>query len=230
MEERFYAQSRSTVATFFTKVFGWMGLGLGITTLVAFSVATSPKAVGMIFGSSAVLFVLMALQLGLVFGLSWKLMSMRASTALSMFLLYTAVSGLTLSSVLLVYTGASVLSAFIVAVGMFFAMAIYGAFTKTDLSPLGFFLSMALFGLLIALILNMFFSNQTFDLMTGIVGAIIFALFTAFDVQRLQRFAQQARIDDESGNRLAVIGALMLYLDFVNLLLNLLRIMGKKNR
>ena len=229
MEERFYAQSRSTVASFFTKVFGWMGLGLGITTLVALAVATSPKAVGMIFGSGLMLFVLAFVQLGLVFALSWKISSMKASTALSMFLVYTAISGLTLSSVLLVYTGASVLSAFIVAVGMFFAMAIYGAFTKTDLSPLGFFLYMALFGLVIASVLHLFFSNQTFDLATGVVGTIVFALFTAFDVQRLQTFAQQSYSDVESSNRIAVIGALMLYLDFVNLLLYLLKIMGKKN-
>ncbi len=228
MEERFYAQSRSAVGSFFAKVFGWMGLGLGITTLVAFAVATSPKAISLVFGSSFVLILLVIAQLALVAGLSWRINKMSVSTALGMFFLYTALSGMTLSSVLLIYTSASLLSAFVVAVGMFAAMAVYGSVTKTDLTPMGTFLSMSLFGLIIALVINMFVRSQTFDLMTAIIGAIIFALFTAFDIQRLKAFAQQSQLHSEEGNRIAVIGALMLYLDFINLLLSLIRIMGKQ--
>ncbi|KKT02129.1 MAG: hypothetical protein UV79_C0002G0013 [candidate division TM6 bacterium GW2011_GWF2_43_17] len=229
MEERYYAQSRSAVATFFSRVFGWMTLGVGLTTVAAFMVATSPAAIKMIFGSGLFLTLIILAQFALVIGLSAGINRMSFSTALGMFLLYSGLMGLTLSSVLLVYTSVSILSALAVAVGMFGAMALYGVVTKADLTPVGSFLYMSLFGLIIAMLINLFVHSAAFDLMTGIFGAIIFAGLTAFDMQRLKSFAVSAQSNgSEALDRLALIGALMLYLDFVNLFLSLLRVMGKQ--
>ncbi len=228
MEERYYAQSSSAVSTFFTRVFGWMTLGLGLTTLFAFMVASSPAAIKTIFGSGLFLGLIIVAQFALVIGLSAGINRMSFSTALSMFLLYSGLMGLTLSSVLLVYTTVSLLSALAVAVGMFGAMALYGVFTKADLTPIGSFLFMSLFGLIIALVINLFVQSAAFDLATGIFGAIIFAGLTAFDMQRLKNFALSTQRDSEAAERVALLGALMLYLDFVNLFLSLLRIMGRQ--
>lgn len=228
MEERFYAQSRSVISSFFSRVFGWMTLGLGITAIVAFMVVTSPAAIKTIFGSGFFLFLVVAAQFGLVIGLSAGINRMSFSTALSMFLLYSGLMGLTLSSVLLVYTTVSLVSALLVAVGMFGAMALYGFFTRADLTPLGSFFTMVLFGLIIALVINMFFHSQVFDLITAVVGTVLFAGLTAYDMQRLKSFAIEAQNNSLGLERMAVMGALMLYLDFVNLFLSLLRIMGKQ--
>ncbi len=228
MEERYYARSGTAVSSFFSRVFSWMTLGLGLTALTSFMVVTSPAAMKMILGSGLMMGAIFIAQLALVIGLSAGIQRMSFSTALGMFLLYSGLMGLTLSVIFLVYTSASILSALLVAVGMFGAMALYGVSTKADLTPLGTFLYMSLFGLIIAMLINLFLHSVAFDLATGIFGAIIFAGLTAVDMQRLKTFALSAQVDAESSQKLALIGALMLYLDFINLFLSLLRIMGKQ--
>jgi FtsH-binding integral membrane protein len=209
---------------FMAAVYRWMTFGLGLTALVAFSVATSETALRLILGNRLVFFGLILAQLGLVVALSAAATRLSAATAGGLFLLYSALNGVTLSVVLLVYTGASVAMAFVSTAGTFAAMSIYATVTRRDLSSWGSFLFMGLIGVVIASVVNMFLHSSMVTFVVSCMSVVVFTGLTAYDTQKLRAFA---RAGGGSG-AMAVNGALALYLDFVNLFLALLRLFGRR--
>jgi FtsH-binding integral membrane protein len=209
---------------FMAAVYRWMTFGLALTALVAFSVATSETALRLILGNRLVFFGLILAQLGLVIALSAAATRLSAATAGGLFLLYSALNGVTLSVVLLVYTGASVALAFVSTAGTFAAMSIYATVTRRDLSSWGSFLFMGLIGVIIASLVNMFLHSSMVTFVVSCMSVVVFTGLTAYDTQKLRAFA---RAGGGSG-AMAVNGALALYLDFVNLFLALLRLFGRR--
>jgi FtsH-binding integral membrane protein len=207
---------------FMASVYRWMTLGLGLTALVAFSVATSESALSLILGNRLVFFGLILAELGLVIALSAAATRMSAATAGGLFLLYSALNGATLSVVLLVYTGASVALAFVSTAGTFAAMSVYATVTRKDLSSWGSFLFMGLIGVVIASVVNIFLKSSMVTFVVSCMSVVVFTGLTAYDTQKLRAFA---RAGGGTG-ALAVNGALSLYLDFINLFLALLRLFG----
>ena len=209
---------------FMAAVYRWMTFGLALTALVAFSVATSETALRLILGNRLVFFGLILAQLGLVIALSAAATRLSAATAGGLFLLYSALNGVTLSVVLLVYTGASVAMAFVSTAGTFAAMSIYATVTRRDLSSWGSFLFMGLIGVVIASVVNIFLHSSMVTFVVSCMSVVVFTGLTAYDTQKLRAFA---RAGGGSG-AMAVNGALALYLDFVNLFLALLRLFGRR--
>ena len=209
---------------FMAAVYRWMTFGLALTALVAFSVATSETALRLILGNRLVFFGLILAQLGHVIALSAAATRLSAATAGGLFLLYSALNGVTLSVVLLVYTGASVAMAFVSTAGTFAAMSIYATVTRRDLSSWGSFLFMGLIGVIIASLVNMFLHSSMVTFVVSCMSVVVFTGLTAYDTQKLRAFA---RAGGGSG-AMAVNGALALYLDFVNLFLALLRLFGRR--
>ncbi len=208
-------------------VYNWMVVGLGISGLTAYFTANSPAVLNLIFGNSFTMILLIVAELGMVYAISGGVRNLRASTATTLFMLFSFVNGLTLSAVLLAYTYESIATTFLVTAGTFGATSLFGYVTKKDLSSMGNFLFMALIGLIIASVVNMFLSSSTMGWIITYVGILIFVGLTAYDTQKIKRLnATVSPADGESYGRLALIGALMLYLDFVNLFLLLLRVMG----
>jgi FtsH-binding integral membrane protein len=216
-------------STLLQQVYGWMAGGLALTGLVAWYVAQSPALINLVFGNRAVFFGLIIFELGLVFGLSWGLTRMTASMAVGAFLLYAAVNGITMAAIFLVYTSESIASTFLVTGGTFAAMSIYGYTTKRDLSSWGNLLFMGLIGLIIASVVNIFLQSNALGWVVTYAGILIFVGLTAYDTQKIKEMS--ARIDARDGEnfqKMAIMGALRLYLDFINLFLYLLRILGKR--
>ena len=209
---------------FFRSVYGWMFAGLMTTALAAFAVVQSVTMQQLILGSGLWI-VLMLVELGLVFFLSFRIMKMSAGTASFVFLAYSLLNGLTLSAVFLIYTQGSVVNAFIGAAGMFGGMAIYGAVTKRDLTSWGSFFMMGLMGVLLMMVINIFMHSSAISFTIGVVGIFVFLGLTAYDNQKLKAYAHA---DGGMRDNLAIIGALALYLDFVNLFLMLLRLFGRR--
>jgi FtsH-binding integral membrane protein len=209
---------------FMAAVYRWMTFGLALTALVAFSVATSETALRLILGNRLVFFGLILAQLGLVIALSAAATRLSAATAGGLFLLYSALTGVTLSVVLLAYTGASVALAFVSTAGTFAAMSIYATVTRRDLSSWGSFLMMGLIGVIIASVVNIFLHSSMVTFVVSCMSVVVFTGLTAYDTQKLRAFA---RAGGASG-AMAVNGALALYLDFVNLFLALLRLFGRR--
>jgi FtsH-binding integral membrane protein len=207
------------------RVYAWMTAGLLVTGAVAMFVAGNDALMAAIFGNSFVFFGLIIAELALVWILSANIGRMSVATATGMFLGYSALNGLTMAAIFWVYTSASIASTFFVTAGTFGAMSAYGYLTKRDLSGMGNFLFMALIGLIIASVVNMFWANSTLYWIITYAGVLIFVALTAYDTQKIKRLA--AQVSDETGaGRVAVMGALTLYLDFINLFLFLLRILG----
>lgn len=213
---------------FVARVYRWMGLGLGVTAAVAIVIANSPAAVDLIFGTKYLVLGLIIAQFGLVLGIGSATRSSSAVLATTLFIAYAALLGVTMSAVLLVYTAASVGSTFGVAGGMFGAMSIYGWVTKRDLTSIGSFLIMGLVGLIIASIVNIFLASPAIYWLLTYAGVAIFLGLTAWDTQKIKNLSTQVDPDSAQGNSLAIHGALMLYMDFVNLFLFLLRIFGRR--
>ncbi len=201
----------------------WMSVGLGITGLVAWLVANSPAALGLVLGNRWAFYGLMAVELGLVF--AFTAVARRASTAVAaaMFFAYAAVNGLTFSLIFVVYTSASIASTFLVSAGAFAGLSVFGAVTHRDLSGVGRFALFALIGLIIASVVNIFLASSALLWLTTFAGVAIFAALTAYDTQKLKALYAAG----ETGN-LALRGALMLYLDFINMFLFLLRLFGRR--
>lgn len=214
------------VSAFLRSVYGWMFLGLAITAVTATFVAGSPSLVEALVANRLLFFGLIAAELGLVFYISARVASLAPSTAAALFIVYSALNGVTLSLVLLAYTGASVATAFFVSAGMFGALAIYGTTTQRSLAGWGSFLFMGLVGVVLASIVGLFWQNDTMSFVISIVGVIVFTGLTAYDAQRLKAMALQ--LPDGQVGGYAVSGALSLYLDFINLFLSLLRLMGNR--
>ena len=218
------AISDERVGAFLAKVYGWMFTGLLVTAITAFAVASSPKLVEFVFDDRMVFWVIVIAQLGLVFYLSARVNSMQPTTAAALFVLYSALVGVTTSLILLVFTGASIVQTFIITAGMFGAMAIFGTVTKRNLAGLGQFMFMGLIGLVLASIVGIFWHNDALHFVISIVGVIVFTGLTAWDAQRLKQMA--VALPDGRAGAFAVVGALSLYLDFINLFFFLLRFMG----
>jgi FtsH-binding integral membrane protein len=215
------------VVRFFNAVYAWMAVGLAVTASVAWVVSSHWSSFAAVFSSGAVL-VIFLLELALVIVISRAIRKVNASLATALFVLYAALNGLLLSSIFIVYTLPSVVGAFGACAAMFAVMSVYGMFTKTDLTTMGKILFMALIGLIVASIINMFWANSMLYWIVSYAGVIIFAGLTAYDTQRLKVIAVSAQGDAALSARLSVTGALILYLDFINMFLFLLRFMGKR--
>ena len=209
---------------FLSQAFLWMFVGLLVTAGVAFFVQSNERLLS--FAASNV-FVLIIAQLALVFAISLGINRIGATVALGLFFVYAASLGLTIGLIVTAYTGASVATAFLSASAMFGAAAIYGHVTKRSLAGLGGILFMGLIGLIVASVLNLFLANDTVSWVISIVGVVLFTALTAYDVQRIQN--GDLAIATGSMEKAAVLGALHLYLDFVNLFLFMLRLFGNRN-
>ena len=212
------------VSAFLGRVYGWMFLGLLVTTGTAFVVASSPLLIETLILNRILFWGLVFGQLGLVFWLSAKVESMSPTTAAVLFMIYSAAVGITTSVILLVYTTASLVSTFMVTAGMFGALALFGTFTKRSLAGVGQFMFMGLIGLILAMIVNIFWANDALSFVISVVGVLVFTGLTAWDAQRLKEMA--VALPDGRVGAYAVVGALSLYLDFINLFFFLLRFMG----
>lgn len=211
------------------KVYVCMTLALIITGVTAFGVANSPGVINAIYSNSAVMWGLIIAELALVIGISAAINRLSLATATLLFVLYSAINGVVLSSIFLVYTTSSIASVFFITAGTFAVMAFVGYTTKADLTSLGKILLMALIGLIIASLVNVFFLKSTgFDLIISYVGVLIFVGLTAYDSQKIKQMLMMAPDAGESSQKLALLGALSLYLDFINLFIYLLRILGKR--
>lgn len=213
---------------FIRNVYNWMGLGLATTAVVSLFTASSPAMLTLIFGNQLVFFGLIIAELGLVMALSAGINRMQASTAVLMFFIYSALNGMTLSVIFLAYTRASIASTFFVTAGTFGAMSLYGYTTRRDLTSWGSFLFMGLVGIVLASLVNMFLGSESIYWVVTYCGIIIFVGLTAYDTQKIKAMASQGYMDGDMARKGAVIGALQLYLDFINLFLMLLRIFGRR--
>ncbi|WP_276912262.1 Bax inhibitor-1/YccA family protein [Hallella colorans] len=211
------------------KVYVWMTMALAITGICAYGVATSPNIMQMIYGNSMTIWVLFIVELGLVFYTTARIQKLSLTTATTLFIIYSALNGVTLSGIFMVYSMTSIAKVFFITAGTFAAMALYGYFTKTDLSKIGNILFMALIGLIIATVVNLFLKSAMFDLILCYIGVGIFVGLTAWDSQKIKHMLAMQVDMSESAQKIALMGALSLYLDFINLFLYLLRIFGNRN-
>ena len=218
-----------TLVQFFNAVYAWMATGVALSAVVAWWVSTQPQLMTRIFRGPA-LFVLIIVELGLVVAISGAINKISAGVATALFLLYAALNGLTLSGIFLAYTGASLAMTFAVTAGTFGAMSVYGFVTKRDLTRYGSLLFMALIGLIIATVVNIFWANQILYWAINYLGVLIFVGLTAYDSQMLRVIAVQTADNTAMAARMAIVGALKLYLDFINLFLFMLRIMGNRRQ
>jgi len=202
--------------------FNWMALGLLITALVSFFVASNPSLIKM-FLTSGMFYVLILAELGLVFFISARIMKLDPSTALSMFFIYSALNGVTMASIFIVYTSSSIATTFMVTAAMFGVMAFLGKNTNKDLSNMGNIMFMGLIGIIIASVVNIFLKSPAVYWLITYAGVVVFCGLTAWDVQKIRAMEQHMPGNEK---RIAIFGALTLYLDFINLFLMLLRILG----
>jgi FtsH-binding integral membrane protein len=216
------------VNNFVRSVYNWMAIGLGLTGVVAFAVANSPTMLQLVYGNQMLFFGLIIAELVLVFTLSARVRKMQASTATGLFLLYAGLNGITLAFVFIVFTASSIASTFFVCAATFVACSIYGWTTKRDLTSVGSFLFMGLIGIIIASVVNMFVKSTAVAMIVSYVGVLVFVGLTAWDTQKLKNMAMSQPEGLEAGviRKGAIIGALSLYLDFINLFLMLLHILG----
>jgi uncharacterized protein len=231
MDNGVYARRDRAAAmqtSFVARVYNWMGLGLATTAVVSLFTASSPLLLNFIFGNQFVFFGLIIAELGLVVALSAAIGRLQATTAALMFFLYSALNGLTLSAIFLAYTSASIANTFFVTAGTFGVMSLYGYATKRDLTSWGSFLFMGLIGIILASLVNIFLKSEAIYWVITYAGVIVFVGLTAYDTQQIKALALQGFGDEETERKGAVIGALRLYLDFVNLFLMLLNIFGRR--
>jgi FtsH-binding integral membrane protein len=216
------------VNNFVRSVYNWMAIGLALTGFMAFYVSNSETMLRLIFGNPFVFFALILGELGLVFFIAGRIDRMSAGTATSLFVLYSALNGVTISFIFLAYARASIVSTFFICAGTFIGCSIYGWTTKKDLTSWGGFLMMGLIGIIIASLVNMFIRSSGMSMVISYIGVIVFVGLTAYDTQKLKNMAltQPADMDGAVIRKGAILGALSLYLDFINLFLMLLRIFG----
>ena len=210
------------------KVYTWMTLALVLTGLTAYGVATSPGIMMALYSNSALMWGLVIAEFALVIGISAAINRLSLATATLMFVAYSVINGAMLSSIFMIYTAASIASVFFITAATFAVMALIGYTTKTDLTSVGKLLFMALIGLVIATIVNMFIGSSTMTMICSYVGVLIFVGLTAYDSQKIKHMLLQAPDAGESSQKLALLGALTLYLDFINLFIYLLRIFGDR--
>jgi FtsH-binding integral membrane protein len=213
---------------FFVKVYSWMSLALIITGIVAVWTASNPGIIGILTENTWLFFALIIIEFILVGYLAGWIAKMSAQTAIFVFILYSILNGFTLSFIFLIYTADSIASTFFVTAGTFAIMSLYGYFTKSDLTKLGNILLMGLVGLIIASAVNLFFQNETLYWITTYAGILIFTGLIAYDTQKIKKLNIIGDEGTDDDKKEAIIGALTLYLDFINLFIKLLRIMGRR--
>ena len=227
MESAFGRTETAFFQTFLQRVFTWMVLGLALTGIVAGVIGSSDSLLTSLTNSPGIFLAVIVAQLGLVLAISFGINRMSATTATVLFFVYAATVGVTFALVFEMYTAQSIFTTFLITAGMFAVLAFIGATTQRDLSKLGTILIAALVGLIIATIVNIFVASSALYWVTTYAGVLIFAGLTAYDMQKLQKFGE-ASPGGEAESRAAVLGALALYLDFINLFLFLLRIFGTR--
>ena len=216
------------VAGVMRKVYGKMTLGLLATAVTSFLILSSPALLSALFSSAATMWILFALEIGMVIYLSARIDKLSTGAAAALFYIYSILNGVTLTPIFLVYTGASIATTFAITAGTFGAMTLFGYVTRQDLSKVGSFLFMALLGLIVCIVVNMFMHSSTMDLLISGAGVLIFVGLTAWDTQAIKRSC--AETDPTMVGKLATMGALSLYLDFINLFLYLLRLLNSRRR
>jgi FtsH-binding integral membrane protein len=218
------AREQPLVSDALWATYRWMAAGLGITGLVAMFVASSPAALELVLGNRMVFYLLLFAQLGLVF--AFNTIAMRASTAAvaGAFFVYAALTGATLSVIFLVYTASSIGTVFFITAGSFFGLSLVGLVTKRDLGVVGRFAIFALIGLILASIVNIFFESTGLHFLISVAGVLIFAGLTAYDTQKLKQIFASGQVHAN----MPLVGALTLYLDFINMFLFLLRLFGRR--
>jgi hypothetical protein len=229
--EQIFTPAKTDVSSLFlAKVFNWMAIGLGLTGLTAFMTSNSEAALTLIFGNRLVFFGLIFGELGLVMYPSARIQKLSAQTATTLFVVYSILNGVTLSAILLAYTATSVASTFFITAGMFMAMAVYGTVTKKDLTGMGAFLFMGLIGMIIASVVNIFLGSPMVSWIVSAVGVLVFTGLTAYDVQKISRIGAGGIMENGATaiRKGAIMGALALYLDFINLFLSLLHLLGNR--
>jgi uncharacterized protein len=210
------------------RVFGLMAGALTITGLTSFVLFMNPAIFAQIFKNGLVVFSIIMAQLAIVIALAGFIQRMNTATALVWYFMYSVLVGVSCSAILYQYQLSSIATTFFICAGTFATVALYGYLTNSDLSNWGSIATMGLFGLIIALLINIFLQNQTLDLILSFVGVAVFTVLTAVDVQRIKMLGYDTLRRPEDTTRIAIIGALSLYLDFINLFLMLLRIFGRK--
>ncbi len=222
------SRAESVSNTLMRKAFTWMALALAITGITSYMVADSETLISLILGNRFVFYGLLIAEFALVIGISAAIQKISFSTAVMLYVLYSVVNGITLSSIFLVYTAESITSVFFITAGTFAVMAFLGYTTKTDLTSFGKILLMALVGMILATIVNMFIGSTGFARILNYAGVLIFVGLTAYDTQKLKNLFAKADGLSEGWQKIAILGALTLYLDFINLFLKLLSLFGKK--
>ncbi len=218
--------SAERVGLFLRAVYGWMCGGLAVTALMAYLIASSPALVVAVATNQLIFWGLVIAELGIVFYLSTRVTRLAPATASMLFMLYSALTGITISFVLLAYTGQSVFATFVVTAGMFGGLALYGTVTSRNLQGMGQFLFMGLIGVVLASVVGMFWHSSGLQFVISFIGVIVFTGLTAYDAQRLRNMALS--MPDGQTETYAIVGALALYLDFINLFLFLLQFMGSR--
>ena len=211
------------------KVYVWMTLALVITGFTAYYVAHSTSFVYTLMSSSGLMWGLIIAELALVIGLSAAIHKLSLTVATLMFVVYSIINGLTLSFIFFAYTESSIAQVFFITAGTFGAMALIGYTTKTDLTSLGKYLFMGLIGIIIATLVNLFFNNNMVIMIVSYLGVLIFVGLTAYDSQKIKKMCMSFEYADTNAQKMALLGALTLYLDFINLFIYLLRIFGRRN-
>lgn len=220
----------SLQSRFFNNVYLWMSFGLFLTGITAIYIASSQTLLNFFYQSPFILFALIIGQVFLVYKLSANIDKLQVSTANNLFIGFSILNGITLSSIFLVYTGTSIALAFFMSSATFVSMTIYGYTTKSDLSELGKIMMMGLWGIIIASIINFFLNSSFVYYLISYAGVAVFTGLIAYDTQKLKQIFTQASYSNETLQKAAILGALTLYLDFINLFIFILRIVGVRNR
>jgi FtsH-binding integral membrane protein len=218
----------SRLVDFIYRVYGLMGIAFSCTALTAYFIATRPSLYKPLMKSSGAFFAVLLVQFALVIAITLLMPKLNSTLATLLFFVYAVSMGVTSSVVFLVYDMTSIYIAFFVSAGMFISMALYGYFTRTDLSSVGNLVLMLLVGLMIGLFINLFLKSDRFDIVLSSLGVIIFTALTAYDTQRVKYIGRLMLVEGQPASKVAIFGALTLYLDFVNLFLYMLNLTGRR--
>lgn len=221
-------QASAALPALMRKVYVWMTLALTITGFTAYAVAATPNLQQIVLLNSWVMWGLIIAEFALVMGISWGINKLSLTTATLLFVLYSVINGATLSVIFVAYSIGTISKVFFITAGTFAVMAFIGYVTKTDLTKLGKILFMALIGIIIATVVNIFVKSSGLDLILSYLGVLVFVGLTAYDTQKIKQMLWQAGDMSEGSQKIALLGALSLYLDFINLFLYLLRIFGRR--
>ena len=230
-DSRAYAEGVAMPRTFLASVFSWMATALGISAVTAYYMASNPANMAFMFtesGLSGMGYVVMFAPLGFVLAMGLGFQRLSSTVLLGLFLVYSLIMGVSLSFIFLIYTAGSITTTFGIAAGMFSLMAVVGYTTKVDLTKFGSLMMMGLVGIIIASVVNMFMKSSMMDYIISFIGVAVFTGLTAYDVQKLKKMGSEVSSGTEVYSKMAIMGALSLYLDFVNLFLMLLRFFGNR--